>query len=186
MRKPLLDASKARVIALALASALASEAPSAAEAAPRHPSDAPERFPAAARYLVNVGTFEASAPHGDASALSRVARDTLVGRLAANEAVVLGGDEGSAPEVRRTLRLHRLRGYFIDGRVRVVSAATASLVEVSLIVQTHPEREYRFESSATVTLSGGASAERDAELRQATRRVVASAAARALGQIEGR
>ena len=52
------------------------------------------------------------------------------------------------------------------------------------MVQTHPGREYRFESAVSVTLAGGDAAQRGASLEAATRRAVVSATTRALGQLE--
>jgi hypothetical protein len=56
-------------------------------------------------------------------------------------------------------------------------------VEVSLIVQTLPGREYRFESAVTLTLSGSNGGAGAQTLEDATRRAVRSATLRCLGEL---
>ncbi len=164
--------------ALALAATLA--APLPALAVPRVASrDARVAgVPATARYLVDVGSFTSA---DDDGALCELARGALVGRLAREGAVVMRDASVDRRAVEGMVRRRRLAGYLIEGRVRVVSVASASRVEVSLVVQTWPGREYRFEAAVTVTLSG-VGPRRGVEVGEATRRAVQAAASRALGQ----
>ncbi len=130
-------------IAAAMACALAS---STLHASPRVASrSVPERVhvPRGARYLIDVGRFSVS-EGADPPELATRAREAVLGRLALDGAVVVDSSAGDRGEVERVLRRHHLRGFFIDGRVHVVSGLSASRVEVSLVVQTHPGREYRF------------------------------------------
>jgi hypothetical protein len=152
-------------------------------ATPRRASVAePELFvPPAARYLVQVGAFAPSS--SEPSALCDLARNTLVGRLAREETVFLDASTSDPATVRRTLRQHQLQGFIFDGRVRIMRGNAANRVEVSLLVQTHPEREYRFEASVSVTLSGVTSAQQSGEIGDATRRAAALVARRALSQL---
>lgn len=170
-------------IAAAMACALAG---STLHASPRVASRAePERVhvPRGARYLIDVGRFSVS-DDGASTDLAARAREAVLGRLALDGAVVVDSGDANRGDVERVLRRHHLRGYFIDGRVHVVSGLSTSRVEVSLVVQTHPGREYRFESAVSVTLAGGDAAQRGASLEAATRRAVVSATTRALGQLE--
>lgn len=155
---------RAALLALCLAAL-----PSAARA------EAPTATMAGARYLVRVGEFvaQAAAPARD---LAATAREALVRNLAREARVVLAEGEG---ETTATRARRPLTGYTIDGRVRVVEGAGATRIEVSLLVQTMPGREYRFESAVTMTLSGGGGE----ALAEATRRAVGRATARCLGEL---
>ncbi len=130
---------------------------------------------AGARYLVRVGEFVAHAA-APARSLAATAREALVRNLAREARVVLTDTDGAPAGGRRA----GLAGYTIDGHVRVVEGAGATRVEVSLLVQTMPGREYRFESAVTLTLSGAGGGE---ALEEATRRAVGSAATRCLGEL---
>jgi hypothetical protein len=133
------------------------------------------------RYLVHVGNFTSTTP-GDSQDLCLLARSALIGRLSSENAVFIADPASSRTAVESFLRRHRMRGFFVEGRVRIVTAPTANRIEVSLIVQTNPAHEYRFESSSTVTLSGSDSEHRDGELRDAVRRAVQTAASRTVQQ----
>jgi len=154
-----------------------------------HPAPAGAVPPAAraaatgARYLVRVGDFvsQAASPARD---LAATARDALLRSLSREARVVLSDAAAPSAEVQRTLRRRSLEGYTIDGRVRVVEGGGATRVEVSLIVQTLPGREYRFESAVTLTLSGAGDRARAQTLEDATRRAVGSATVRCLGELE--
>lgn len=172
--------SRRHALAVATALALSGSALHASPLVASRVEPVRARVPRGARYLIDVGRFAVGA---EAPQLGSLARDAVLGRLALEGSVVLGEGERERVEVERVLRRHHLRGYFIDGRVRVTEGASTSRVEVSLVVQTHPGREYRFESSVSVTLTGGDVARRTASLEAATRRAVVSATTRALGQI---
>ncbi len=135
-----------------------------------------------ARYLVRVGEFvsHAATPARD---LAATARDALLRSLAREGRVVLSDAAEPNADVQRTLRRRALEGYTIDGRVRVVEGGGATRVEVSLIVQTLPGREYRFESAVTLTLSGSNGGAGAQTLEDATRRAVRSATLRCLGEL---
>jgi hypothetical protein len=174
--------SRLGVFALAMTFALTS-AP--LEASPRVAlRDEPTRVivPRGARYLIDVGPIAVTSVEARPE-LGALARSVVVGRLATEGTVLLGEPAVGRREIERVLRRHHLRGYFIDGCVRVTDSESASRVEVSLVVQTHPGREYRFESSVSVTLGGGDAAQRRASLASATRRAVLSATTRALAQL---
>jgi hypothetical protein len=135
-----------------------------------------------ARYLVRVGEFVSPAGPTE-SDLSGTARAALLRSLSREARVVLSDAAEPSAEVQRTLRRRSLSGYTIDGRVRVVEGGGATRVEVSLLVQTLPGREYRFESAVTLTLSGAPDGARAQTLEDATRRAVGSATARCLGEL---
>lgn len=172
--------SRRHALAVATALALSGSALHASPLVASRVEPVRARVPRGARYLIDVGRFAAAS---DAQRLGSLARDAVLGRLALEGSVVLGDGESGRVEVERVLQRHHLRGFFIDGRVHVTEGTSTSRVEVSLVVQTHPGREYRFESSVSVTLSGGDVAQRTAGIEAATRRAVVSATTRALGQL---
>lgn len=174
--------SRRGAIALAMTLALTS-AP--LEASPRVAlRDEPTRVtvPRGARLFIAVGALAVTSTDAQPE-LGAIARSVVVGRLAAEGSVLLGEPALGRREAERVLRRHHLRGYYIDGCVRVSHGEGASRVEVSLVVQTYPGREYRFESSVSVTLGGGDASQRRAGLASATRRAVLSATTRALAQL---
>jgi len=130
-----------------------------------------------ARYLIRIGEF---VPTTGAAlrGLATMARESLRRNLSRASFVVLSDTEGvPAPEHRP-----RLIGYTIDGRIRVVEGPGATRVEVSLLVQTLPGREYRFESAASLTLVGDLGQQ---AIEEATGRAVGSATARCLAALAG-
>jgi hypothetical protein len=155
-------------------------APSPAGAVPRAGAAA-----RGARFLVRVGDFVAHAAT-PARDLAATAREALLRNLAREGRVVLAEATPAGAAGGQTLARRALEGYSIGGRVRVVEGGGATRVEVSLLVQTHPGGEYRFESAVTLTLSGAGGEGHGQALEDATRRAVGSAALRCVGEMARR
>ncbi|MBI5513595.1 MAG: hypothetical protein HY909_07485 [Deltaproteobacteria bacterium] len=123
--------------------------------------------PAPARTRVAVGSFRC-AEHPRSGTLQTAAREALVGALAERRDVAVV----TSPEARS------LRGFVLDGSIQGVARSEGAVrVTVSLVAQTFPGREYRFDVTASSTVASAldpGAAEVDA-VRQAVRNAAGNA-----------
>ncbi len=135
----------------------------------------------APRFRLAIGTFAARDRSDEA--LAAQALDLLTAGLRTDPSVVLLEPVGIVSR-------NPLPGYFIDGSVRASTTADGGIrVEISLVVQTDPGREFRFESIASAVVPelprDASAATRSAARTMAMRHAITSATQHTLTQLSG-
>ncbi len=112
-------------------------------------------------------------------ALAVTARDSIAGALASRAGVTTT----PAPSAQRGARARAPQGHVFDANIQSVRVSAESVqVSVSIVVSTSPGREYEFESTSSVTLSGPSAATPEGQT-DCARRAMTRAAQRAVDQI---
>ncbi len=113
-------------------------------------------------------------------ALTSTAHDAIAAALAGRADVTTTPPTGAT---QRGARARGPQGHVFDANIQAVRASAESVqASVSIVVSTSPGREYEFESTSSVTLSGPSAATPEGQ-SDCVRRAMTRAAQRAVDQI---